>query len=343
MNLPHPWSAASALALIGTDPGVRRVYLASYRGDGDALVALTEVVATEARVDAAVASDANTESNSDAASDIAGAEAAELRHLRDLAYGRPTALTAGTERDLATERLAAISAAEHRRSADVYAALNRMKDVLTEGGPPEPTRSEPIDVETPDASEMSGAEASNQASSAPSPPASRVSFPPRVLLIATLAAGIVIGIGVGLASAIGFENPVSTSAPTDAAILSAPSDLLTLTRFPGNVTAADTWFARAQTEVDVFNGFIIFEDERVDLESSRFAGTTASDWRIWVARTPSKGFCLIGRHAAETVHASSTQKACVSRAKFEQSSVRLELDSTTVVWNGKTLLTSIRW
>jgi hypothetical protein len=169
----------------------------------------------------------------------------------------------------------------------------------------------------------------------------RMPVPSRFLLIITLAAGIVVGLGLGLASVLGFERPIS--APTASAAVSAPADLLTLSRFPGNLTAADVWLARPQTEADVFTGFIVFQRERIESSASRFAGITASGWRLWVAKTPSKGFFLIGRREEGADTRPSTHRACVSRAEFEESSVRLLLDTTTVVWNGMAIFTTIRW
>ncbi|GAA3890811.1 hypothetical protein GCM10022381_35890 [Leifsonia kafniensis] len=340
MNLPHPWTAESALALISTDPGVRGVYLASYQGHDDALAALAQVAADEARIEADAVADGLAEETDE----TEGAGEAELRRLQDLTYGRPTLTTEGLEREQAVQRLAAIAAAEHRRRADVYAALSRMKDVFTERSPLTAAVSEPLGTGVgaglaPGARDPTEATEATDARDARKFRRARV--PSRILLLATLTAGVIIGIGLGLASAVGFEQPVS--APTTSAAESAPSDLLTLSRFPGNLTAADVWFAQTQTDADVFTGFIIFQRERIEASASRFAGTTASGWRLWVARTPSKGFCLIARRDEGPDTRPSTHRACASRVDFEKSSLRLVLDTTTVVWNGMSILTSIRW
>lgn len=343
MNLPHSWTAVSALALIRADPGVEASYRAQYRGADDALVALSLVAAAEMWIetDAAAASEA-AGSESVSVSDVDPADATALRRLQDLIYGRPARSLEGAareERELAARRLAAISANEHRRSADVYAALGRLRDTLGD--------SQLETAHAPDATDATNSSDAPKTLDAPdspeSPALAHSRFPPRFLLIATLVAGIIIGIGMGLASTLGHEAPVAAPTASFLAAVSAPSDLLILTRFPGNLTAADLWFARTQTEEDVFNGLIVLENERVDSSESRFAGTTASGWRLWVVRTPSRGFCLIGQLEPTPDADVTTRRACVSRVEFNESSVRVELDTTTVLWNGRAILTSIRW
>jgi hypothetical protein len=358
----RPHTAVTVLALVRENARVRDAYLRSYRGEGDALAALAQVAAAEAAGEATteVATEAATAQTHKAATESAPeadaashrAEAAELRRLQALTYGRPGPSTDGAESEEAARQLAALTAADHLRSAEVYAALGRLNDLSGEDAAALPDeRTVPPDHANTD--EYTGAQPPRAADELPdevpddTDPPGRAPLRSRLVLSATLAAGIVIGCALGVVASVslGFSQatpttPTSSPVARDEAAL--PYDVLIEVERPGDLDAAQRWFDRRQSPQDVFAGEILLSEGPLSSTASRFAGVTADGWRLWVAHSDSDGFCLLAQRDEGVDPVVATRASCATRDKFAEFGVHVDLEGSTVAWNGKALVAAIR-
>ena len=280
--------ASRALEAVERDPAARARFAAAYGRPGDPIALLRREVQPDATADAA--------------------RDAEVERLRRVAFDRTTTAEEEAAAELARRDLAALE--EETRAS--RAALDRAIDAALEPGAHPPVASDPGDTAPTDA-----------------PDATARTRRPAWLLPAAVA----LVVGVAATSAVwawqgSDELPAAVSAsrspsPIEYFLGDRPDGIPE----PGDLSAAEVWFEREQTDEDLVGvGELRPEFDRGSVRlvhSSPIA-------RVWVAKQVDGKLCLETTDTFSQV----TNGTCAVAGDFEQSGLAVASNVLTADWNG---------
>jgi hypothetical protein len=302
---PLAQRARDALRIVENDPRARVRFVAAYAGHGDAVAAL--------RLAADAARDAGDEQ--------------QQRDLRKVAFGR----THGpAEEEAAAQARRTLLEAEQARR-DTAAAIDAAIRALN-AKPDARAAEHPMEQS-----------ATPFAAAPPPPPPSRM----RLLWVLPIVV-ICLAVAYAAGSASRGESvpvssppkpshaPVETPSPSPPVFL--PPDV-SLVQRPGDLVAAEKWFARPQVVQDQFEMTPMLSSMSIEPPDVRFVQTDLDGFSVWVAKDADGEFCLLGSYGG------TGYGNCTPPDQFALTGLLLASDHNLIRWDGNsvTVATTPDW
>ena len=246
-----------------------------------------------------------------AAADPAASRVADerLEALRRIAFGR---VRTAAEEDIARAARQALHDEERRRAQDAE-ALDRA--ILALGPDLIPDASPLPDAAPPD---------SGLATNPPAGARRRTWMIPIVVLC------LVVGYGSAVLSRPWTEPAPSLPVSDSGSVTRLPpADPRTAAR-SGSPIAADEWFSRPQVEADKVDAPKLLSALGIDPSTTRFMQSTAHGSRLWIAKRPDRGYCVVGMRPGT----GGAFGSCTSRDDFIREGLDLTQGLDVVRWDG---------